>query len=190
MSVDDGLQVFTLRNGHGLEARFSSYGARWLAMYVPDRHGRTDDVLLGFDDVAAYRIAHEQYYGTMVGRVCGRIGGASFESGGQVYELAANDIYGYPKRNHLHGWLISADGKLAPAGRVAQLGNTRQHTGRRQRIGQREAPLAADAILWNRQGRCYTTTPPEVQHSIFYRKQSASRQQLVITLNNPVGFQP
>ena len=103
MGADIGQQIFTLRNGRGLEARFSSYGARWLAMYVPDCHGRSDDVLLGFDDVGSYRTAHEQYYGAIVGRVCGRIGGASFESGGRVYELAANDIYGYPKRNHLHG---------------------------------------------------------------------------------------
>lgn len=96
-------QVITLHNHNGLMARFTTYGARWLAMFVPDRQGRLEDVLLGFDNLASYKKAHEQYYGAIVGRVCGRIRNAGFNLGNNYYKLAANDIYGEPEPNHLHG---------------------------------------------------------------------------------------
>lgn len=96
-------RIITLRNRNGLTARFTAYGARWLSMYTPDRQGCFEDVLLGFDDVAGYKKAHEQYYGAIVGRVCGRIGSAGFNLGNNYYKLAANDIYGVPEPNHLHG---------------------------------------------------------------------------------------
>ena len=66
-------RVITLHNRNGLTARFTNYGARWLAMLVPDRQGNLEDVLLGFDDLVSYKKAREQYYGATVGRVCGRI---------------------------------------------------------------------------------------------------------------------
>lgn len=96
-------RVITLCNRNGLMARFTNYGARWLAMFVPDRQGNLEDVLLGFDDLASYKEAHEQYYGAIVGRVCGRIRNAGFNLGGNYYKLAANDVYGKPEPNHLHG---------------------------------------------------------------------------------------
>ena len=38
-------QMITLRNPNGLVARFSTYGARWLDMFVPDRNGCFEDIL-------------------------------------------------------------------------------------------------------------------------------------------------
>lgn len=96
-------RVITLGNRNGLTARFTNYGARWLTMLVPDRQGHLDDVLLGFDDLAGYKKAREQYYGAIVGRVCGRIRNAGFSLGNKYYKLAANDVYGEPTPNHLHG---------------------------------------------------------------------------------------
>ena len=89
-------QVITLRNSNGLVARFSPYGARWLDMFVPDRNGCFDDVLLGFSDLAGYECASEQYYGAIVGRVCGRLENAHFSIGEESYDVAAYDIYGTP----------------------------------------------------------------------------------------------
>lgn len=74
-------RVITLHNRNGLTARFTNYGARWLAMLVPDRQGNLEDVLLGFDDLVSYKKAREQYYGATVGRVCGRIRHAGFNLG-------------------------------------------------------------------------------------------------------------
>lgn len=61
------------------------------------------EVVLGFDTLRAYMEAGEKYHGAIVGRVCGRIGGASFELGGRRYRLVSNDVYGRPVKNHLHG---------------------------------------------------------------------------------------
>lgn len=96
-------ELITLCNANGLVAQFTSYGARWVSMWIPDREGRFDDVLLGFDELRQYQSAEEQYHGAVVGRVCGRISNASFFLDKQKYELTSNDIYGSPVLNHLHG---------------------------------------------------------------------------------------
>ena len=49
----------TLHNSHGLIARFSSYGARWISMVIPDKTGGFDDVLLGFKTLEEYQSATE-----------------------------------------------------------------------------------------------------------------------------------
>lgn len=97
------MTFITLTNKNGLKARFSRYGARWINMFVPDRDGCFGDILLGFDTLSAYKHAGEQYHGAVVGRVCGRIGKASFRMEGKTYKLTSNDIYGKPIQNHLHG---------------------------------------------------------------------------------------
>lgn len=104
--------LITLRNANGLVAQFTSYGARWVSMWVPDRHGCREDVLLGFDTLAGYRSAAEKYHGAIVGRVCGRMAGASFSLQGKEYRLAANDVYGKPVPNHLHGGVYAFHNRL------------------------------------------------------------------------------
>ena len=79
-------QCITLCNQNGLSASFSPYGARWVSMYVPDRSGHIEDVLLGFDELTGYQRAQEQYYGAVIGRVCGRIKGADFDLGNKHYQ--------------------------------------------------------------------------------------------------------
>lgn len=95
--------LVTLRNGNGLVAQFTNYGARWVSMWTPDRDGRMGDILLGFDTLGSYQTAGERYHGAIVGRVCGRISNARFTLGEQEYLLASNDVYGEPVHNHLHG---------------------------------------------------------------------------------------
>lgn len=103
-TVDDRpVRLFTLQNQNGLTAQFTNYGARWVSMFTPDRKGTFADVLLGFDTFEGYLNAGEQYHGAIVGRVCGRIQDASFTLNKKHYNLAANDAYGAPIRNHLHG---------------------------------------------------------------------------------------
>lgn len=96
-------EFIKLENSNGCCAYFTEYGARWVAMYVPDRNGKLEDVVLGFDTVDDYQKAVEQYHGAVVGRVCGRIGNATFLLNGKTYHLASNDVYGQPVKNHLHG---------------------------------------------------------------------------------------
>lgn len=97
------VRLFTLRNKNGCVAQFTNYGARWLSMWVPDKNGKWDDVILGFDNMNDYLTASEKYYGAVVGRVCGRIGKGIFELGGVKYQLTNNDLFGSSLKNHLHG---------------------------------------------------------------------------------------
>lgn len=100
---DSSSGLITLQNANGLIAQFTPYGARWVSMWVPDRQGRLEDIVLGFDTLSGYRSAREQYHGAIVGRVCGRINNARFRIGEEEYKLASNDVYGKPVPNHLHG---------------------------------------------------------------------------------------
>ena len=55
------------------------------------------DVVLGYDTLSEYE-RNDGFFGATVGRVCNRIGGASFGLNGKTYPLAKND-----GENHLHG---------------------------------------------------------------------------------------
>lgn len=42
---------FTLTNRHGVKAQFITFGATLTNLFIPDRNGTFQDVLLGFDDL-------------------------------------------------------------------------------------------------------------------------------------------
>lgn len=81
----------------GASVAVSDWGAALLEVRVPDRDGSLADVVLGYDDLAAYERG-DAYLGALVGRVAGRIAGAVAELDGREVRFAAND-----GRNHLHG---------------------------------------------------------------------------------------
>jgi aldose 1-epimerase len=70
---------------------------------VPDRSGRLDDVVLGFDDLDGY-LGSRFYFGAIVGRYANRIAGGRFALGGRTFPLARNN-----GENHLHGGLRGFD---------------------------------------------------------------------------------
>jgi aldose 1-epimerase len=95
----DGKQIFTylLKNKNGIEARLTNYGATLVSLRVPDRSGKFDDIVLGYDDVNGY--AHgKSYFGATVGRYGNRIANAKFSLHGVTYSLAKNN-----GENSLHG---------------------------------------------------------------------------------------
>src|SRR5437764_6234356 len=59
------VEVFTLTNAHGIEARILSYGGILQSLKTPDRSGKVDDVVLGFDDLAGY-VKSSPYFGAIV----------------------------------------------------------------------------------------------------------------------------
>jgi len=101
----EGEEVFlyTLTNAKGLRARITNYGAILVSLEVPDRHGKLDDITLGFDNLDGY-IAQRVYFGATVGRYANRIGNARFVLDGVEYRLAANN-----GPNHLHGGIKGFD---------------------------------------------------------------------------------
>jgi len=99
------VEVFTLTNGRGVEVRVMTYGATLISVRAPDRNGRADDVVLGFDTFDDY-LTKARFFGTVAGRYANRIGNARFTLDGRTYELAANNGV-----NHLHGGTIGFDKK-------------------------------------------------------------------------------
>jgi aldose 1-epimerase len=91
------VEVFTLRNANGIEARVTNYGGIILSLMTPDREGRMGDIVLGFDSIAPY-VAGTPYFGAIIGRYGNRIARGRFTIEGETYTLATNN-----GPNHLHG---------------------------------------------------------------------------------------
>lgn len=91
------VEVVTLRNAKGVEARVLSYGATLQALIGPDRKGQRTDVTLGHDTLESYEKT-PNYFGVTVGRYANRINAGRFTLDGKAYQLTQND-----KGNSLHG---------------------------------------------------------------------------------------
>ncbi|MEU5255607.1 aldose epimerase family protein [Streptomyces longwoodensis] len=98
-TLSDGTEVhrWTLERA-GTRVRVLSYGGIVQSVEVPDRDGRTANVVLGFADLDGYRDHPEPFLGALIGRYANRIARARFELDGVRYELEPN---GPP--NSLHG---------------------------------------------------------------------------------------
>ncbi|MEZ6059012.1 MAG: aldose epimerase family protein [Planctomycetaceae bacterium] len=94
----EAVESYTLKSDQGLVAKVITRGATLVELDVPDRNGRSADVVLGFDTVAGYESDDNQYFGTTVGRVGNRIAKGRFTLDGKEYHLAINN-----DPNHLHG---------------------------------------------------------------------------------------
>ena len=97
--------LFVCRNAQGCEVRLTSYGARIVAVTVPDREGKLANVTLGFDTLAGY-VAHKSFFGCTTGRFANRIAQGRFKLDGKSYQLALNN-----GPNSLHGGLVGFDRK-------------------------------------------------------------------------------
>jgi aldose 1-epimerase len=95
--------IYTLRNSKGMEARIMTYGGIVQSLKVPDKNGKFDDVVLGYDDLDGYLKA-TPYFGALIGRYGNRIGGAKFTLEGKTYTLATNN-----GPNSLHGGIKGFD---------------------------------------------------------------------------------
>ncbi len=97
------VELFTLRNAGGAEARITNYGGIVTHLLVPDRAGKLGDVVLGYDSLDGY-LKNNPYFGCLVGRFGNRIAGGKFSLDGKTYTLAQNN-----GSNSLHGGLKGFD---------------------------------------------------------------------------------
>jgi galactose mutarotase-like enzyme len=97
------VDLFTLTNTRGMEVRVMTYGGIVVSLKVPDRAGRFDDVVLGYDSLAGYLKA-TPYFGAIIGRYGNRIANARFTLDGVTYRVPANDGV-----NSLHGGTVGFD---------------------------------------------------------------------------------
>jgi len=99
----ENVDLYTLRNVHGVEAKITNYGGILVSLKVPDRNGKFDDVVLGFNDLDSYLKGHP-YFGALIGRYGNRIAKGRFTLNGVEYKLAVNN-----GENHLHGGIKGFD---------------------------------------------------------------------------------
>jgi aldose 1-epimerase len=97
------VDVYTLVNARGIRMRVLTYGGIIQTLETPDRAGKLDDVVLGFDDLQGY-VKSSPYFGAIVGRYGNRIARGRFTLDGQTYTLAVNN-----GPNHLHGGIKGFD---------------------------------------------------------------------------------
>jgi aldose 1-epimerase len=97
------VELYTLKNAHGMEARIMTYGGIMQSLIVPDKDGNLGDIVLGYDTLDGY-LTNSPYFGALIGRYGNRIGGGRFTLEGETYTLPQND-----HGNTLHGGLKGFD---------------------------------------------------------------------------------
>ncbi len=91
------VDLYLLTNTKGMKAKIISYGGIITELHVPDRAGKFEDVVLGFDELKSYLAGHP-FFGCITGRYANRIAKGKFTLDGKEYTLATNN-----GPNHLHG---------------------------------------------------------------------------------------
>lgn len=91
------VDIFTLTNSKGAEARITNYGGALVSLIIPDKTGEFDDVILGYETLDEY-INGNFFMGALIGRYCNRIAEGKFSLSGTDHALAQNR-----GGNHLHG---------------------------------------------------------------------------------------
>jgi aldose 1-epimerase len=91
------IDIYTFRNSMGSTVEITNFGGTILSLTVPDKEGKLEDVVLGFENLEDY-YAQGPYFGAIIGRFANRIGKARFKLSGVEYKLTEND-----GTNQLHG---------------------------------------------------------------------------------------
>jgi aldose 1-epimerase len=99
LSADEanGIQFFTLTNKKGTTLIVSDYGAAVVSLFVQDKNGTFEDIVLGYAKAEDY-VRDEFYLGTVVGRYANRIASNQIQIEDKKYAISVNKE-GY----HLHG---------------------------------------------------------------------------------------
>lgn len=133
----DGKQVnlYTMVGKNGIGVKVTNYGARFVAICVPDKDGNPTDVILGYDNLDDYKSLRVAYLGAAIGRYGNRIAKGRFTLDGVEYQLpqnnGVNSLHGGSRGFHDRVWdakkladnkmqfnYISADGEMGYPGKL------------------------------------------------------------------------
>ncbi len=102
-SRKEPVTLHTLTNKSGMSVSIMDYGATIVKIMAPDRAGKFENVVLGYDHFTPY-LRQTSYFGAIVGRYANRIAKGRFQLGKITYQLPIND-----PPNSLHGGLRGFD---------------------------------------------------------------------------------
>jgi aldose 1-epimerase len=104
-AMEDGTSIneYTMTNANGMVIKVINYGGIITSILAPDRNGKMDDVVLGYDSLWQY-VQNNPYFGALIGRYGNRIAKGKFTLDGKQYTLATNN-----GANHLHGGVKGFD---------------------------------------------------------------------------------
>lgn len=99
------VNLYTLKSASGLTMQVTNLGARVVTLWVPDKNGKYEDVVLGYETIDRYiNNKGERFLGPIVGRYANRIAKGQFELDGATYQLPINN-----NGQTLHGGLKGLD---------------------------------------------------------------------------------
>lgn len=94
---DQSLTLIEVRQKN-IRVSFMDYGATIMNIFVPDKYGKYETVVMGFDSLSSY-FENTLYLNSIIGPTSGRIGSATFSINNQEYNLDKN----YLGKVNLHG---------------------------------------------------------------------------------------
>lgn len=100
-------EQYTLSNAKGLKMTVTNFGCRIVSLWVPDKNGKSADIVLGYDSLTQY-LNGNPYFGSTIGRFGNRIAKGKFRIGDHEFQLAtnngANALHGGPRGFHNQYW--------------------------------------------------------------------------------------
>lgn len=94
--------LYTLTNKNGMEVCITNFGGRIVSIMVPDKNGKMQDVVLGFDSLADYRNIPSDF-GASIGRYANRINQGRIVIDDEIIQLPQNN-YGHCLHGGPQGW--------------------------------------------------------------------------------------
>ena len=83
--------LYKLTNSKGAEVWVTNFGARIVAIMVPDKNGNKQDVVIGFKNIKDYTTLSSDF-GSTVGRYANRINQGQITLDGVTYQLPQNNF--------------------------------------------------------------------------------------------------
>jgi aldose 1-epimerase len=92
------VDLIELRNDREITAKLIPFGATLISLQTPDKNGKSDSIVLGYDTLDEY-VKDIAFLGMSIGRFANRIKKGQFRLNDKMFQLACNDN----GINHLHG---------------------------------------------------------------------------------------
>jgi len=101
--------LYSLQNKNGLRMTVTNFGGRIVSLWVPDRNGDLDDIVLGYDSLTDY-LTGNPYFGALIGRYANRVAKGKFILEGREFQLPVNNgintLHGGPIGFHNVYWTV------------------------------------------------------------------------------------